>query len=107
MVSTSGTMAESTSDNGRTTLCTVREPTSGLMAGCTTEAIRTTKRTASVFTSGSTAELTSATGVKENRLVSEFTSFLTELSERDYTMGTPARNGSLSPSRTRLNASKS
>lgn len=107
MVSTYGTMAESTSDNGRTTLCTVREPTSGLMAGCTTEAIRTTKRTASVFTSGSTAELTSATGVKENRQVSEFTSFLTELSERDYTMGTPARSGSLSPSRTRLNASKS
>ncbi len=88
-------------------LCTVREPTSGLMAECTTVAIRTTKRMASVFTSGSMGELTWVTGVKENRLVSEFISYLMELSERDYTMGTPGRSGSLSLSRTRLNASRS
>ena len=105
-VSTSGTTAEFTSESGRTTLCTAREPTSGLMVGCTMAAIRTTKRMASVFTSGSMGELTSVTGVKENRLVNEFTSSLTELSERDYTMVTPARSGSLSLSKTRLNASK-
>ena len=107
MVSTSGTMVEFTWDSGRTMLCTAREPTSGLMAECTMEAIRMTKKMASVFTSGSTGELTSVTGVKENRLVSEFTSFPMELLERDYTMGTHARSGSLSLSRTRLNANRS